>query len=432
VTKELAPDQPSTVVVGDDVVFDIVVRNTGDTSLVTVPLRDTFDTTHLEFVSADPAPDDTATAGRLDWDDLTGSGSLAPDETTTVRVTFTALAPSGGTANTALVAGATDEDEREAPTEESTAEVTIEPLPASLSVTKALADDQKGRVYIGETVRFTIVVENTGRATLDVVPLTDTFGPDVLEYTAADPDPDTVDESQLRWSDLTGAGDLAPGESLTVHIRFKALAESAAAVDVATVTGATTTDGRTVPDVNDDAAVQIVPRGKLRLTKTVSDMNGGDVLPGDVLLWRIEVRNVGRVAVKRVVVTDTVPKHTVYVNESITGKGADDSRSPRLRWSLGTLQAGARSVVTFESRVEAGVPAGTRIKNTARVDGFEVDPFTSEVGGEVSEWGSALARTSGGDYKGLFASGGVALFGALFVGLWFRGRMLGTRVARDW
>lgn len=156
------------------------------------------------------------------------------------------------------------------------------------------------------------------------------------------------------------------------------------------------------------------------------------VLPGNDLLWRIEVRNVGKVSVKQVVVTDTVPAHTVYVPGSIAGKGANDGRAPRLRWALGTLKQGAAMTVSLRSKVQADVPAGTEIRNTARVDGFEVDPFTSQVGGEVSGRDSAVARTTGGGYLGIWASGGIALFGALLLGLWVRGKLLGTRVARNW
>jgi len=432
VAKALASDQPSTVIVGDDVVFDIVVRNTGDTTLVTVPLRDTFEDADLEFVSADPAPNDTATAGRLEWDDLTGSGTLAPDATATVRVTFRALAATDSSVNTAVVAGAMDAGDREAPRVESSDEVSVVPLPASLTVTKSLAAGQESTVYIGEKVRFTIVVENTGRATLETVPLSDVYGSDLLTFIAADPAPDTSGAGTLAWTDLTGAGDLRPGDSVRVELTFKTLAESAAATDTVTVSGATTTDGRDVPEVSDDAGVRIVPRGKLRLVKTVRDVNGGKVLPGDELLWRIEVRNVGKVQVRQVVVTDTVPRHTAYVGGSVAGKGADDTRAPRLRWSLGTLKPGVTRTVSFRSRVRDDVPAGTRIRNTARVDGFEVDPITSQVGGEVSDRDSALARTAGGGYATVWASGGMALFGALFLGLWFRGKLLGTRVARDW
>ena len=432
VSKQLAADQPATVTVGDAVAFDIVVRNTGDTALVTVPLRDTFDESRLEFASADPAPDDTTTAGRLEWNDLTGPGSLAPGESITVRVSFTAVAAAESTVNSARVAGAKDGDDREAPAAEDDAGLTVAPLPASLSVRKSLADGQPSRVYVGDRVRFTVVVENTGRATLDVVPLTEVYGSGVLEYVGADPAPDTVGDGTLAWSDLTGSGSLAPGESITVRLRFEARAVTAAADDVVTVHGATTDDGRTVPDVSDDATVTIVPRGELRLVKTVKDVNGGALVAGDELLWRIEVSNPSRADVKQVLVTDTVPRGTVYVAGSIAGRGGDDSAAPRLRWRIGTLKKGARVVVTFRSRVRGGLPAGTAIRNTARVQGFEVDPHTAGVGGVVSGHGSALARTSGGGYAGVGTAGAIALAG-LLLGLWGRARLLGTRrAARHW
>ena len=68
ITKTLAKGQPGTVGLGDPVRYTIVVTNSGDTSLVTVPLTDTFDRSALQFVSASPAPQAKA-PGTLGWSD---------------------------------------------------------------------------------------------------------------------------------------------------------------------------------------------------------------------------------------------------------------------------------------------------------------------------------------------------------------------------
>jgi uncharacterized repeat protein (TIGR01451 family) len=80
VTKSLAPGQSAAVQVGAPVSYAIVVTNSGETTLATVPLTDTFDSAHLAYVSASPTPDSTST-GSLTWTDLTGAGLLR-----TVRV----------------------------------------------------------------------------------------------------------------------------------------------------------------------------------------------------------------------------------------------------------------------------------------------------------------------------------------------------------
>lgn len=124
VDKELVGSSP--VLVGDSVQFTIVITNTGDTTIDVLPLSDTYDSSKLQFVSASPSPD-SAGSGTLSWNDLTGTGSLAVGASTTVVVTFTALASTtpGTTTDTATVSGAQDEHGSTVPTGSDTADVQI-------------------------------------------------------------------------------------------------------------------------------------------------------------------------------------------------------------------------------------------------------------------------------------------------------------------
>ncbi len=100
------PGTPVKVEVGDRITFTVRIENTGGLPLVTVPLEDTFDPAVLRFVSATPAPDSTTPAGTLTWNDLTGSGSLAPGDALEVTLVFEAVAEASSTTNTATVDGA--------------------------------------------------------------------------------------------------------------------------------------------------------------------------------------------------------------------------------------------------------------------------------------------------------------------------------------
>lgn len=100
VTKTLTSGNP--VAVGSNVVFQIVVENTGNVSLSNVSLADTYDHSHIDFQSANPAPTATDEAdGILEWDDLLPSpdgddvGVWDPGESRTVTATFRALAVDG-------------------------------------------------------------------------------------------------------------------------------------------------------------------------------------------------------------------------------------------------------------------------------------------------------------------------------------------------
>lgn len=131
--------------VGDPIQFTITITNTGNTTLVTVPLVDTYDPTYLSFSAATPTPNLTTLAGTLTWTDLTGPApngfgvDLAPGATFTVSVTFTALAstsglPGGVTVDRAQVQGAVDEYGFAAPTASASASVKI--LDADLYIEK--------------------------------------------------------------------------------------------------------------------------------------------------------------------------------------------------------------------------------------------------------------------------------------------------------
>ena len=99
VEKWLTTNDPAYV--GEEVVFTIRVSNVGDTAVDILPLRDTYDPTMLQFVSATPAASNVA-SGVITWNDLTVSlGNLAPGQSFDVLVRFKALSATSDTLLTA-------------------------------------------------------------------------------------------------------------------------------------------------------------------------------------------------------------------------------------------------------------------------------------------------------------------------------------------
>ena len=93
VKKTLISHPSGIIQSGDSVTFEIEVTNDDTTALTFVPLQDVYDTAHLSFVSANPAPVDSTNDGQLDWADLTTSFgmNLNPGQTFTVTVEFKAV-----------------------------------------------------------------------------------------------------------------------------------------------------------------------------------------------------------------------------------------------------------------------------------------------------------------------------------------------------
>ncbi|MEZ5327484.1 MAG: SdrD B-like domain-containing protein [Verrucomicrobiales bacterium] len=97
----------STYFVGDTVTFDIVVKNTGTTTIVSpLPLSDNYSTS-LQFVSATPSPDG-AGGGTLFFADILSGGSLAPNGEITITTTYTVTGAADPATNTAAVNFAKD------------------------------------------------------------------------------------------------------------------------------------------------------------------------------------------------------------------------------------------------------------------------------------------------------------------------------------
>ncbi|MDJ0818452.1 MAG: SdrD B-like domain-containing protein [Desulfobacterales bacterium] len=113
--------------------------------------------------------------------------------------------------------------------------------------------------------------------------------------------------------------------------------------------------------------------------------SAGIVDPGDVLRYTIVISNFGAIPATGVVLTDAVPTNTTYVDDSLRLNGAslgpDGGVSPLIGGlpvhssdnpGTGIISAGETAVVTFDARVNGGVPAGTLITNQGRLTSNEL------------------------------------------------------------
>ena len=136
-----------------------------------------------------------------------------------------------------------------------------------------------------------------------------------------------------------------------------------------------------------------VPNIKDTLIKKVTDVNGGLVLPGDILEYEINFSNNGQDPAIEVVLRDTIPANTTYVPGSLvivsganTGAKTDASADDQAEFDAANNRIVVRSgvganasiggkvspgdpatVVRFRVRVNNGVPGDTLIDNTAIV-----------------------------------------------------------------
>ncbi len=103
VVKSLIQPAGGTAFIGDTIIYEIEITNTGGVPLVFIPLVDTYNSTVLEFVSANPTPDSTAPIGTLTWNNLTSIEPLDVGEEIVVIVTFEAIGVTSPSADTSMI-----------------------------------------------------------------------------------------------------------------------------------------------------------------------------------------------------------------------------------------------------------------------------------------------------------------------------------------
>lgn len=118
----------------------------------------------------------------------------------------------------------------------------------------------------------------------------------------------------------------------------------------------------------------------------------GIVDPGDELRYTVVIHNFGAIPATGVVLTDTVPTDTTYLADSLRLNGAspgpDGGVSPLIAGlpvqssdnpGTGIISAGSSAEVTFDVRVNAGVPTGTLISNQGSVSSSELQPEPTDA-----------------------------------------------------
>ena len=331
---------------------------------------------------------------------LTGSpiASLAPGEVNTTAYTATyAITPAdivaGEVINDASVTGTPPSGPDV--TDDSDVTTPINQVPSiETTKTQVFEDNGDGREDIGDTLRYTITVENTGNIPVSGLTLVDTLtdlDSNVLALTTGP----TFDSA----SDGSPEGTLEVGEIATYLATYVAEigAVNSGGVDN-TVTATGTPDfgpEPTVSDVSDDGidtdgnttddptefrfAPSIIDSGvTLEKTTTANIVRRGDIVP-----YEITVTNENTFLVGPVDLVDTLPPGFLYVPGSSSLAG-EVSTGRRITWPGITIPASSSITVTIEARILNGARAG-ELTNV-------VELFDSTTGAPVAPPATATVR----------------------------------------
>ncbi len=291
ITKTTMSDPADKVAykLGETIEYDIDVKNDGNLTVTNI-------------IVTDPNGDDF---GEQSID------SLAPGESVTLKATHVvteADVKAGRVVNVATATGTSpDPDKPVVPVEPGEDIDPTETAKAALTVVKTAEQSGSaadGAFKLGETIKYTITVTNTGNQTVEdikvVDPKADNFGEQTVES-------------------------LAPGKSATftaTHVVTEDDILAGTVVNKATAKGVDS-DGRTVDDTGEDTKTVEDLNTTLSVTKTASKpADNVSYKLDETVTYTITVTNNGNVTYKNVKVVD----EKTGLNETIDSLGVNESR----------------------------------------------------------------------------------------------------------
>jgi uncharacterized repeat protein (TIGR01451 family) len=238
------------------------------------------------------------------------------------------------------------------------------------------AEDLNGSpLAVGDTVRYTLLVTNTGSYTAYNLVVTDDLPEQVTcQNTSGDGAPACADP--LIW-DIPS---LAPDATATLYVdvTINPGSEGKTIVNTGSVTG----DNVPVPPDNPEpvcpdgsqpiagvcSTTPEAPDTQLAFAKTAEDLNGSPLAVGDTVRYTLQVTNTGSYTAYNLVVTDDLPEQVTCQNTS--GDGAPACADP-LIWDIPSLAPDATATLYVDVTINPG-SEGQTIVNTGSVTGDNV------------------------------------------------------------
>ncbi|NBU42258.1 MAG: DUF11 domain-containing protein, partial [Planctomycetia bacterium] len=350
-TNNVQPD------VGETVVYTVSLFNLGTSAATNVEVTDALPS-NVEFVSASPAAgtrfDETPTGG------VWSVPTIAPGQTLLLRLTVRATTSSVAF-NTATI---THSDVWDPNDRNNTARTPTDPQVADLYLTKVV---DVATPNVGDTVTFTIEVDNLGATTAQNVTVEDTL-PAGLQFVSASTG-GTFDATTgtVTWSLGTVT---FPGQTfLTVQARVLAPSGGGPATPQTNEAVVRSTTPDPDPDNNRGSSTVTPLQADLAVFKTADAIQP---TVGELVTFEITVANYGPDTATNVTVSDPLPAGLTFVSATAS-QGAFDAGTGI--WTVGTVTTADFPSLAITVRVTRSI--GGTVTNTATVSATEYDPDPS-------------------------------------------------------
>ena len=387
VLKQLVSPTGRPANIGETVVFDLFIANTGEVDLVNVQLTDLYDTNYLSYAGvASSATVDNVDDGVLHWPTF----DLDVSDSTNVQVSFTAVASTLGDLTTNWVVGA-GETTNGVPVGPETNNAPVPVLDYEFAVSKTLISPTGRAAQVSETLTFRLTFSNTGEGPFDSFELADVYDPSLLSFVSATVAPDdAADDGILNW---TGLGPLATNASFSIDVSFLTLAATGPLGTNAVI--GTTTNYPPEPPKTNEVPYDVDQPG-IEVTKTLVSPTGRPANVGETVIFALGVSNTSLVEIVNINVTDRYDTNFLsFVGASPATVDMMDDGS--LAWSPFDLAPGSNAsfTVTFTAAASTLGDLTTNwvVGAGETTNGVPVGPETNNAPVPVLDYEFAVSKT---------------------------------------
>lgn len=366
ITKTAVPTAGTDIAPGDFITYTITVSNSGNANATNVVVSDTIPANATAVFSA--ATSGVSLSGP---NPLLGNIALLPAPNGVEVITLTVRVDNPLTDST-IITNTVWVTATEVPTVTNSELVThiVRSSPV-LTLVKFADPPSPGPVRPTETITYTIVVSNSGNANATGVTITDTIpantsfviGSDNIVYAGgAGGFVTTLPGSTIRFWD----GNIpAPNGVVTATFRVTVNRPLTNGIIITNTAQVTSTEVATVT-LSTDVTHTVVSAPNITITKTANPLPGSPVVPGQAITYSLTITNSGDENAQGVVVTDTVPPYTNYVNGS-SGVGSVSESGGVVTWTVGPLAVDTPVTAQIVVTLTTPLTDGLIISNTGYV-----------------------------------------------------------------
>lgn len=279
----------------------------------------------------------------------------------------------------------------------------VTPVAPNLDATKAASlesdNDGDGLVSPGDTLRYTVVLENSGNASAAGVLFNDALEANLTLETGSVTTTQGTVVTGNTFGDTNVAvsvGTVADGASVTIS--FNATIVNPLPLGVASVINQGVFTGTDVPDVptddpdtpegDDPTEEPVFAAARFVVTKTdtlaVDDNSDGIANPGETIAYDLAITNIGNQAAAFSLLNDVLDPHVELVPGSVTTSNGsvvvgNNLNDTFVQVDMATILGGATVNVSFQVRVVDPLPSGVdRVANQAVVSADGVPAVLSD------------------------------------------------------